>query len=183
MSKFLRIEVEGNVGVVNLDLVIYIDVKKNMKYVEDSKYNAVAYMSSSELDGSGGSLMVEVDMFRGTESACQKYVDWLCYEMDAIMFPPQAQCKNDAPPTDLDPVASRILQVMREIGAEHKAVPLETLLSGVRTELTNDKAYGGFLRSIVMHAVKSLLEQSLIIGTVYDERAHYLLPPMEQNDA
>lgn len=185
MSNFLRTEVEGNAGVVNLDLMMCAGVKKNMKYVEDSVYNVVAHMSSSELDGSGGSLMVEIIMFRGTESACNDYIDWLCDKLDATVYQPSDKTDTSFrdPLEGLDPVSRALLQIMRDNNANNQAVPFEVLLNGLRDELGNDFSYGGLLRSIVQEAVFVLLKKSLVIGTVQDERAHYLLPPVEQNDA
>lgn len=87
MSKFLRTEVFGKVGIVNLDTVVSVGIETD-RYGPNRKTYVNAHTTTHELDGSGGSSAYSWHLFQGTESECQGYIDWLCDEVDALEYTP-----------------------------------------------------------------------------------------------
>ena len=87
MSKrnFLRTEVNGAVGILNLDAVVAVHVYTE-PYGDQSTY-VRADTVSHELDGSGGSYAYEWRLFQGDEDACVTYIDWLCEQVDVLVYP------------------------------------------------------------------------------------------------
>ena len=171
MSKrdFLRTEVDGRVGILNLRSVTAIHTYTE-PYGDESTY-VRADTTAHELDGSGGSFSYEWRVFQGNPTECNAYIEWLCGEVDALVYPTSGAAVAEN-------LAAFVLAAMHRYNADGvQNVNYHTLLCDARDTYQLDPIE---LANQLRDTVRDLVGKGMIVvtgdiaGPVFNTKLVYL---------